>query len=251
MDGCPITCPCHRTGEGAFLLAACVFTALNAPVFFGADFGAMLTALLRSPHSLPLTLALWAVAAAAGLWLFIIGMRVLLHEGEGAPAVPALAAIAASAFAMGAGWYLPRDWGAWSLASHGFYLSVIAWGGMNLCSALAAQVWMAGYAMAGGDPIPRNASAVDPDQWRKIIERQEREIDSLTSRCERLAADLAHGSAAAPELETVLTFPGVRKAVLKALHPDSQPGASDRERRDATERFQKAAAIFERLGAPQ
>jgi hypothetical protein len=235
MGDCPITCPCHRTGEGAFLLAACVFAALNAPVFFGTDFGAMLAALLRSPHPLPLALALWVVAAGAGLWLFIIGMRILLREGEGAPAVPALAAIAATAFAIGSGWYLP--WGAaWSLASEGFYLSVIAGGAVNLCSALAAQVWMAGYVAADGDPVPRTR-AVDPDQWREIINRQAQTIDSLK-------ADYG-------ELETVLRDSLVKKAVLKALHPDAHADAGERERRAFTERFQRASAVFDRLRAAQ
>ena len=157
--------------------------------------------------------------------------------------------MSASAVAMWRGWYLPSDWGAWSLGSEGFYLAVIAAGAANLCIAAAAQVWMAGYVAAGGDyHIPRRAPG-DLGEYRKIIECQAREIDSLIAECDRLTGDLAHASTSVPDLQAVLLFPGVRTAVLKALHPDAHPEASDREKRALTERFQKAAAVFDRLGA--
>jgi hypothetical protein len=249
MGACPITCKCRRGGEGVFLLAACVFAANWSPVFLGADFGELVAGLLYPPHALPLVLAVWLSVASAGLSLTIIGIRALLREGDSAPALPSLAAMSVSAVAMGWGWYLPREWGAvWSLGSEGFYLAVIAAGAANLCIAAASQVWMAGYIAAGGDYIPRRAPG-DLGEYRQIIERQAREIDSLIAERDRLTGDLAHASASVPDLQVVLLFPGVRTAVLKALHPDAHPGASDRERRAWTERFQKAAAVFDRLGA--
>jgi len=244
MGGCPITCPCRRGGEGVFLLALCAFAAIRARVFLGADFGVLVAGLLHPPHTLPVAFAVWLGAAGTGLTLTVIGIRALLREGDSAPAFSSLAAMSASAVAMWWGWYLPREWGAvWSLGSEGFYVAVIAAGAANLCLAVAAQVWMAGYVAAGGD------DASDAGEYRDIIERQARQIDRLTAERDRLAGDLAGMSAPAPDLETVLRFPGVRAAVLKLLHPDAHPGASDRERRTLTERFQQASAVFDRLGA--
>lgn len=58
----------------------------------------------------------------------------------------------------------------------------------------------------------------------------------------------------ARDLEEVLHYPGVldatRKAVLKALHRDSHPGLEEREARACDQRFQKANAVFGRIGGP-
>ena len=207
------------------------FTATWSPVFLGADFGVLVADLLRPPHALPLALAVWLSVAGAGLTLTIIGIRALLREGDGPPAFSSLAAMSASAVALRWGWYLPSDWGAvWSLGSEGFYVAVIAAGAANLCVASAAQVWIAGYVAAAQrlHPAPRARRSAE---YRNIIERQAREIDSLIAERDRLMDDFARASASVPDLEAVLLFPGVRIAVLKALHPDGHPGASDREQR--------------------
>ena len=74
----------------------------------------------------------------------------------------------------------------------------------------------------------------------EIIERQAQDI-------ERLTGDRAQAVEHARQLETVLRDPAVQKSVLKVLHPDAHPDADDRERRALTERFQKAAAVFDRI----
>jgi hypothetical protein len=238
MNGCPISCPCRRGGDGAFLIAACVFAALHSWVFLGGDFGAMVTGLLHQPHDLPLSLAIWASVAAAGLWLLVIGIRALVREGDTPPALPSLAKIAAGAAALGWGWYLPPTWGAvWSLGSEGFCFAMIAAGAANLCLALGSQVWMAGYVAAGGDHTRPRAVPFDPDKWRLILDRQEKE----------LAAAAAENN----EMKAVLAFPGVRPALLHALHSDHHAGASESERRIRDETFIKLTAIYQRIGAKQ
>jgi hypothetical protein len=49
------------------------------------------------------------------------------------------------------------------------------------------------------------------------------------------------------ELEAVLRFPMVRKALLRALHPDTHPDTSDRERREMTVQFQKTLTLLNSL----
>ena len=241
MNGCPITCPCRRGGDGVFLLAACIFAALWSRVFLGGDFGVLVAEVMRPPHHLPVQLAVWASVAVAGLGLLVIGIRALVREGDSAPVRSSLLVLAAGAGALWCGWYLPRAWGPlWSLGSEGFYLAVIAGATANLCLAFGAQVWMAGYVAAGGDNAMPRAVPFDLDEWRNIIERQAQDI-------ERLTGDRAQAVEHARQLEAVLRFPAVRKSVLKALHPDAHAGADDRERRALTERFQKATAVFDRI----
>jgi hypothetical protein len=185
MISCPISCQCRRGGEAVFLLAACTFAALRSRVFLGGDFGALLASVVRPPHAVPLALVIWAVVAVAGLCLLAVGIRALLREGDSAPVLSSLAAIAVSALAIGCGWYLPGAWGAaWPLASEGFYVSLIAAGGANLCLALGARVWTAGYLAAeGGTFTTVRAAPVDFTGWQEIIDRQAREIDSLIAEC--------------------------------------------------------------------
>jgi hypothetical protein len=238
MDGCPISCPCRRGGEGAFLLAACIFTALHSWVFLGADFVALVEGLLHSPHDLPLPLAVWMGVTAAGLCLLLIGIRAGVREGDSAAALPSVAKIAAGAAGLWWGWYLPPAWGAvWSLGSEGFYLAMIAAGTANLCLAFGAQVWMAGFVAAGGDHIRPRAVPFDPDKWRIILDRQ--------------AKELAAAAAENNEMKAVLAFPGVRAALLHALHSDHHAGASESERRIRDETFIKLTAVYERMGARQ
>ena len=111
MNGCPITCPCRRGGEGVFLLAGCIFAALWSRVFLGADFGVLVAEVMWPPHHLPLALAVWASVAVAGLGLLVIGIRALVREGDSAPVRSSLLVLAAGAGALWCGWYLPRAWG--------------------------------------------------------------------------------------------------------------------------------------------
>lgn len=249
---CPVTCPCRRGPEGVFVLAGCAFVARHGAVFLGGDFGTLANTALRAPHDVPFALAAWSAFAIAGSVLIVIGLRMLLLEGESAPARPALAMVLGCLVAMGSGWYLPREWGeAWWLASEGIYLSLIAAGLGNVGFALAAQVWGAGFlagvrrqpfqlsaAPPGVNPFAAAPPTFDPEEWQRVIDKQAREIGELIED-RRLAVEYAL------DLENVFGWPGIERAVKGALHPDR--GATDGEKRVLTERFQKAAAVFDRL----
>jgi hypothetical protein len=239
MNGCPIYCPCRWGGKGAGLLALCAFAALHARVLLGADFGALVTGLVNPPHDLSLALAVWAVVAAAGGVMLVLGLRALLREGDSPAAKSAVAMIAAGATALWCRWY--PAWGAvWVLGIEGLYYATVAAAAANLILALGAQVWMAGHVAAGGDHVRPRAVPFDPDKWRLLLEKQAKDIARLTADCTQ-TVEHAH------QLEAVLRFPPVKKAVLKALHPDAHAGAGDLERRALTAQFQKASAVFEIL----
>jgi hypothetical protein len=228
---------------GVFLIAACVFAALSWRMFLGRDFGGLVTDLVRVPHHLSLELIPWGAIAILGLWLALSGIRPALEEGDDAPWLPSLMAVAISLVAIWRGWYPPAAWGAvWPLASEGFYVALTAAGGANLCLTLGARTWMMGYlAASDGNGTPRSLPG-DLRKWRQIVERQTQQIESLT-------AEGARAIQRARETEAVLLFPTVKKSVLKALHPDGHPDAGSSERRLLTERFQQASAVFDRLGA--
>lgn len=253
MNSCPVTCPCRWGGAGAFLLAGCAFVAQHARVFLGADFGALAAELVDPPHALSPALAVWSTVAAAGGVMLVLGLRALLREGDSPAVRPSFVLIAIGATALWRGWYPPFPglnpgfgatspaWGAvWSLGIEGLYCAMIAAGWANLILALGAQVWMAGHVAAGGDHVRPRAVPFDPGKWRALLEKQARDVARLTADCTRTVEH-------ARQLETVLRFPPVKKAVLKALHPDAHAGAGDLEIRALTAQFQKAAAVFEIL----
>jgi hypothetical protein len=126
------------------------------------------------------------------------------------------------------------------LGIEGLYYATVVASAANLILALGAQVWMAGHVAAGGDHVRPRAVPFDPDKWRLLLEKQAKDIARLTADCTQTAGH-------ARQLETVLRFPPVKKAVLKVLHPDSHAGAGDLERRALTQQFQTAAAVFEIL----
>lgn len=53
------------------------------------------------------------------------------------------------------------------------------------------------------------------------------------------------------ELESILKYPGVKKALLKALHPDMHPSATASERRALNAMFNTVITVFERIGGEQ
>jgi hypothetical protein len=250
MASCPISCPCRRGGEGVFVLAACVFTAGHGRVFLGDDFATLIGSALS--HDLPFALAVWMAAVIAGCVLLVIGLRALLLQGESAPAGPAFAMVLGCLVAMARGWYLPREWGeAWWLASEGIYLSLIAAGAGNVSFALGAQVWGAGFlagvrrqpfqlspAAPGANPFAAPPPTFDPDEFQEVIDDQAQQIRDLLE-------DRRRAVEYAMDLENIFAWPGVERAVKGALHPDR--GTTEAEKRMLTERFQKAAAIFDRL----
>jgi len=249
MD-CPITCECRRSPAGVFVLAACAWAAVFAPVMLGADFGAMLAGVFGA-HVVALPLAAWALVAGAGLWLTLSGIAPAIEEGDKAGPWPlSLAAIGGGAVALACSWHLPAAWGPfWPLASEGIYVSAIAAGAANVGLSLAARGYEAGYTagmLASGHGFTA-APSFDPGPWQEVIEGQAAKIEALTAECGRLEHEIARVGPPARDLQEVLLFPGVRKAVLKALHRDSHPGLADNEARAFDLRFQKASAVFQRI----
>jgi hypothetical protein len=242
MDECPISCPCRRSGVGAFVLAACAVIAFWWPVFVGSDFGRLVTDLLYAPHHVSPALMVWGAVVILGVWLAVSGIEPALEEGDAARWLPSLVTIAISAVGLWRGWVPPADWGTiWPLAGDGLYISLITAGVTNLCLTAAARAWMVGFLTArGGEGAPRGLPG-DVRKWRKIVERQAQEIESLTT-------EGARAVERAREAEAVLLLPNVKKTVLRALHPDSHPDAAEGDRRLLTERFQRATAVFDRLG---
>jgi hypothetical protein len=241
-SSCPLSCPCRRAGEGAFLLALAAYAAVFSPAFLGADFGVLVSGFVNAPHHAPLALILWAVVVLAGWGLFGFGLMAALEENEETPITELLAVMPVSTVAIWEGWYLPSSWGAgwWMLASRGVYIAVIAAGGLNAILALRAHVWHEAFKAGCAD-----GGATDLSDCLTLIDRQAAGIAALTAERDRLAHDLAHRPPAR-DLETFIEILGGRRKVLAWLHPDGVKG--DAEKRAANERFQKASAVFDGLG---
>ena len=65
-------------------------------------------------------------------------------------------------------------------------------------------------------------------EQRGVIVQLSNALERVTAERDRLALELEHRPALAPEFETVLKFPGVSRAILAALHPDRARSAADR-----------------------
>jgi hypothetical protein len=248
MD-CPITCPCRRPAAGVFALALCIYAAVFGPVFLGGNFGALIARLLTA-HVVPLGLAGWAVAVGVGMFLTFTGIRPALEEGgEASTWLTSLAAIGGGSALLAFGLHLPESWGpVLSVGSVGGEVALIAGGVMNAALDLGSMAWWSGYFAAAINP--RNAApGFDDSPLQEVIERQAHTIEALRSERDQLAGEIARIGAPAHDLQEVLKFPGVRKAVLKALHRDSHPGLPFTEAKAFDARFQKASAVFARLGA--
>jgi hypothetical protein len=75
-------------------------------------------------------------------------------------------------------------------------------------------------------------------QWVAAISERDNYIGELADERDRAFAQRG-------ELETIIAFPGVKNALLKALHPDTGTGGDVVSR---TAAFQRLMTIFERLG---
>ena len=90
---------------------------------------------------------------------------------------------------------------------------------------------------------------------RRGMQRSGRDGSDFQVSCEVLIAtgdndaELAAATAENNEMKAVLAFPGVRPALLHALHSDHHAGASESERRSRDETFIKLTAIYERIAA--
>lgn len=228
------SCPCVQARHGVFVLVACAYAAMWSPAFLGADFGALIAAFIAAPLDPPFAFAVWAAAAVAGAVMLGIGIRENLQDGHGAPVLASLVVIFACAVALHKGWYMPRpiwdvivmhgtSWGVYvaPIAFRGFHIAVIAACVTNLVMALAAQMRRMRRAAATRRPAQGQAANAQ--------------------RIEALTAELA-------EARAVLTFPGVRAALLHTLHSDHHANAEAAERRARDEIIGKLTTIYQRIG---
>lgn len=248
MADCPVVftgCPCRRSAKAAFVLGGAGWAAAHASTFLGGhSFGAMIADALAS-HALPWPpLAGWLVVVVASLYGLLTGIMPALEEGDDAPTwMASLASIGGGIAALAFFGQWPGL--LWS-SVNGLAVAAISFGAANVALSLAARGYEAGYVAGLG-----RAGVVPPQfdlgQWQEVIDRQAVAIAGLTAERDRLAYDLARVGPPARELQEVLRWPDVRKAVLKVLHRDSHPGVGEVEARDYDRRFQKASAIYERL----
>ena len=102
------------------------------------------------------------------------------------------------------------------------------------------------------------AYAADLEQWRGALDQRDASIRALHRETATLAGQLARAEqtrdryqangkrvkAEKIELESVVKFPGVKKALLKALHPDTGNSGTVGAR---TEIFKTLMAVFDRI----
>jgi hypothetical protein len=259
---CPVTCSCRRAGEGGFVVAGAVYAALAAPLFLGNNFAALIGAALAPAHAVPLPLLVWLSAVAGGLVLLGIGLRALVRHGDGPPALSSFVVVIAAAVALGWEWY-PGTWGAgWLYGMRGFYIALIAGGGVNLLFALCSRFWLAGYVAAERGEFPRpvppapRAAPVEPGPSVVLLVRQQAEIirlgvdlDFVTRERDRLAQEVGRLSSVPrgdDGLASLVQIVGGRRKLLAWLHPD--PVQGEAEKRAATVKFQKVSALLEQAG---
>jgi len=222
-------CPCQYGRLGAFTSACCIYWvwAVGGP-----------PVMLAGLYSGNLGAIGWAIAAVFGVgWLLIGVFDALSHDDDFVPqsVLWSISAVALATYGIWHDWYVIGD----PLL---FHLSRAAWFGWIASEAL--NIWLN---MRGFPRIPKRSHS--DSEWQTFVDQQSIAIATLTAERDRLAHDLAQAGPPARDLEEVLRFPNVRRAVLKALHRDSHAGRiSEAEARACDQRFKKATAIFERIG---
>jgi hypothetical protein len=262
------SCPCVNARDGVFVLAACVYAAYWSRIFLGTDFWPLLAEFMQAPLDPPLAFAIWGAVVVAGCALLIAGIRENLEDGHGAPVLSSLVAIFASAVAIRHGWYLPADIGRLApFISQGVYVALIAASCANLFMAVAARVRARRAALAALRPVRGVddtalaeysevlAAYVERDgQNQRALAEAALQIEALTSQlaAARLVPDPVNKNLTADniDMQAVLKFPGVRAALLHALHSDHHAGVSVTERHARDEMVAKLTVVFKRIGAP-
>lgn len=196
------SCPCVNARDGAFFLGAAAYAVAEPRVFFGGDFMLIVQSFLASPLAPHLAFDAWLLAVLLGVVLLYHGIRENIRDAHSAPVAISLLAIFGCAMAIHNGWYM-----AWQHTTHALYWGIIAGSCANLCMTVAARRY-------------------SPDRQASRKERQR--TAAVNEQHERLIADNA-------EMRAILTFPGVRPALLHLLHSDHHAGlpAVEMRKRDA------------------
>ena len=259
-------CPCVSAREAVFGLALFICAAVWSPVFLGADFGTLWAAFVKTPSDPPIAFAIWGIGVAGGLVVLGVGIRQNIADGHGAPVLSSLVTITACAFAIYRQWYLPSSINVrMPYATEAVYIALIAACCANLCMAYAARVRRLRLAapirlqpahdeaaLAEYRSVLAEYVALDAEQRRKLAENA-RQIEVLTLQFAalRLNADTAGTRQLAAEnrdMKALLAFPGVRAALLHALHPDHHADVAARERSARDDAVGKLMTVYKRIG---
>jgi hypothetical protein len=242
-------CPCVSARHGAFVLALCAYAAIRSQAFFG--YSAMFIAnAARNGNAAAFVVAgLWLALTLLGLCWAVAGYRATLDHVDPVNSASVLYSVGVIALC----WWLLQ-----SVLSPAVDVLIeigrafaVAWIAGN-----AVNLWLQLRGLIPGtlplrQPQPAPVSGIVPPAVRALqtlAARQSAEIDRLTAERNQLAHELEHRPVPAlVEVEAVLKFPGVPRAVLAALHPDR--ARTDSDRAAQTKRFQTASALFERIGA--
>lgn len=241
-------CPCVSARHGAFVLGLCAYAAIRSQAFFGQSAMFIANAAHNGNAAAFVVAGLWLALALFGLCWAVAGYRATLTHFDPVNSLSVIYSVGVIALC----WWLLQ-----SVLSPGGDVLVeigrafaVAWIASN-----AVNLWLQLRGLFSGklpqrQPQPAPVSGIVPPAVRALqvlAACQAAEIDRLMAERNQLAHELEHRPMSAPEVEAVLKFPGVPRAVLAALHPDR--ARSDADRMAQTKRFQTASALFERIGA--
>jgi hypothetical protein len=212
------TCPCQEAAIGAFMLGGLGYLAADSREFFGGDFLPVFSGFIISPFDSHPVLKGWAVFVIIGLWLLVRGIRQNIRDRDSAPVFWSLVAILAAAVGI------DHNRGDHAIVE-AFYWGIIAACIANLGMAYGAYV-------------------------RSPARRQKR-FDQLHAEHQRVVEENARQRQVILQMEEVrdvLIFPGVRAALLHALHSDHHAGSGLAEIRQRDDVMVKLTAIYQRIG---
>ena len=133
----------------------------------------------------------------------------------------------------------PRVIGLNAAVVHAFMVALLADCAMNFYLQLRGFLPRRVHSVAGTARVGAGAQIMTQAQNARLAFA---ERDRALADCDRMARllEVQHEAAG------LLTLPGVSRAVLVALHPDRAKTEADK--RLATQRFQTASALFEKIG---
>ncbi len=240
-------CPCVSARHGAFVVGLCAYAAIRSHAFFGQSAMFIANAAHNGNVAAFVVAGLWLALALLGLCWAVAGYRATLTHVD---PVNSLSVIYSAGVIALCWWLLQNVLSpALDLLDEAGRAFAAAWIASN-----AVNLWLQLRGLFPGklplrQPQPAPVSGNVPPTVRALqtlAARQSAQIDRLRAERNRLASELEHRPMPALEVETVLKFPGVVRAVLAALHPDRARTEADRTTQ--TQRFQMASALFERIG---
>jgi hypothetical protein len=134
-------CSCGMVRDGAFVLVAAIWLAINSSVFLGAGFGTLLMQALHRPDNVPNSLIIFGIVLLIGCIRFAIGVNHAMVDGDTASIPASLIGMGASGLALYKG-FLPAAYDVgltYHLAWQGFYVAFFGAALGNLWLAMSAR----------------------------------------------------------------------------------------------------------------